>query len=311
MQQTHQPIVSVVIPSYKRAELIQRAVDSVLNQTMREIEVIVVDDNGLNTPAGEATCEKMQKYAGDSRVQYLRHEVNQNGSAARNTGIRAAKGKYIAFLDDDDAYFPQRFEKMCARMDQLDESWGACYSSYVKHMPNGRDQYSAEKNEGDLFIQALMRSLYLGSGSNLFFRRSAVEKIGFFDESYRRNQDLEYLVRILKEYKMAYVDEVLFEVFFDIRTEETTHVQRREREQLFRKNFARHLESLDKKQKKAILCMYDLDWIRACINHRKFGDAIVSMLHARIPLYVYIDYFKYALDRSKNNLSYGFVVKIR
>lgn len=311
MKQTDQPIVSVVIPSYKRAEVIQRAVDSVLNQTMQDIEVIVVDDNGLGTPAGLATAEKMQKYAGDSRVTYLQHEVNKNGSAARNTGIRAAKGKYIAFLDDDDAYLPQRFEKMCARMEQLDESWGACYSGYVKHMPNGGEQYSAEKNEGDLFLQALMRSLYIGSGSNLFFRRSAVEKVGLFDESYRRNQDLEYLVRILKEYKIAYVDDVLFEIFFDIRTDESTDAQRLERETLFRKNFAHHLENLSKKEKRAVLCMYELDWIRACINHRKFGDAVKTMLRARIPLYVYIDYFKYAVDRSKNHLSYGFVVKIR
>ena len=311
MDNNYQPMVSVIIPSYKRAGVIQRAVDSVLAQTIGEIEVIVVDDNGADTPDGIATAEKMEKYAGDKRVIYLRHEVNKNGSAARNTGIRAAKGRYIAFLDDDDAYFPERFEKMCARMDQLDESWGACYTGYVKHMPNGRDQLSAETNEGDLFVQALMRSLYIGTGSNLFFRRSVVEKIGFFDESYRRNQDLEYLVRVLKEYKIAYVDGILFEAFYDVRTVQLTDAQILDRENLFRANFAPHLEALDKKQKRAVVCMYDLDWIRSLISRRKFGEAVKTALRAKIPLYVYFNYLKYALDRSKNNSCYGFVVKIR
>lgn len=305
------PIVSVIIPTYKRAEIIHRAVDSVLKQTLREIEVIVVDDNGINTPEGTATAEKMRHYEGDSRVVYLRHEINKNGSAARNTGIRAAKGKYIAFLDDDDAYFPERFEKMVARMESLDESWGACYTGYVKHMPNGRDQFSAEKNEGDLFVQTLMRSLYIGTGSNLFFRRSAVEKVGPFNESYQRNQDLEYLVRILKEYKMAYVDGVLFEAFYDVRTSHPTDEQIRQREELFRSNFAPYLEGLDKKQRRAVQCMYDLDWIRSLISRRRFGEAIKTALKAKIPLYVYLNYFKYAVDRSKNNSSYGFVVKIK
>jgi len=305
------PIVSVIIPTYKRAEIITRAVDSVLKQTMREIEVIVVDDNGVDTPEGRVTCETMRRYEGDERVIYLRHEVNKNGSAARNTGIRAAKGKYIAFLDDDDAYFPERFEKMVARMECLDESWGACYTGYVKHMPNGRDQFSAETGEGNLFAQALMRSLYIGTGSNLFFRRSAVEAVGPFNESYRRNQDLEYMVRILKEYKIAYVDGVLFEAFYDVRTVNPTDTQIREREALFRANFAPYLEDLDKKDRRAVLCMYDLDWMRSLISRRRFGEAIKTALKARIPLYVYLDYFKYAVDRSKNNSCYGFVVKIR
>ena len=107
-------------------------------------------------------------------------------------------------LPDDDVYCPERLEKMCAKMDSLDDSWGACYTGYVKHQANGTEQYSSESVEGDVFVQALMRSFYIGTGSNLFFRRSVIEDIVLFDETFKRNQDLEYIVRVLKKYKIAF-----------------------------------------------------------------------------------------------------------
>ena len=97
----NQGLVSVIIPTHKGSENICRAVDSVLSQTYGSIEVIVVDDNGLGSEEQRKTEEAMGKYSGDSRVTYLTHKVNKNGSAARNTGLRASKGEYIAFS----AYF--------------------------------------------------------------------------------------------------------------------------------------------------------------------------------------------------------------
>lgn len=302
--------VSVIIPTYKRSEDIARAVDSVLAQTIDSFEVIVVDDNGIGTEGGEKTAQVMAAYADDPRVIYCRHEVNKNGAAARNTGIAVAKGEYIAFLDDDDTFRPERLQKMYDRMQSLDSSWGACYTGYVKHKTNGEDQYSGETNEGDLYVQALMRALYIGTGSNLFFSRAAVEDIGLFDVSFRRNQDLEYLARILKKYKMAYVDEVLMDAHYDIRTTHLTFEEHRQREQKFRENFAHHLEALPPKQKREVLIMYELDWARLCIAFKKYGAAVKTLLKARIPLKVYWRYFLYARDRSKTKKSYGFVVKL-
>lgn len=302
--------VSVIIPTYKRSEDICRAVDSVLNQTMTECEAIVADDNGIGTNEGNATALVMKKYQGNPRVVYLQHEVNKNGSAARNTGIRAAKGDYIAFLDDDDAYLPERLQKMCEKMDSLDESWGACYTGYVKHQANGTDQYSAEKVEGDIFVQTLMRSFYIGTGSNLFFRRSVIDDIGLFDESFKRNQDLEYLVRVLKKYKMAYVDEVLMEAFYDIRTNHLSLDQSIERENLFREKFSPYLSNLSNKQQREIQIMWDIDWIRILFGRKKYMMAIEQFNKAKIPVKVIKEYAKYALDRKKNNTCYGFVVRL-
>lgn len=174
-------------------------------------------------------------YIDSKRITYIQHEKNKNGSAARNTGIKVAKGKYISFLDDDDIYRPDRLEKMCSRMDALGDSWGACYTGYIKHQSSGQEQYSAEKVEGDVFVQALMRSFYIGTGSNLFFRRAVIDDIGLFDETFKRNQDLEYIVRVLKKYKIAYVDEFLVEKFHDIRTVNLSFAQSVEREKCIQK----------------------------------------------------------------------------
>lgn len=103
--------VSVIIPTYRRTEDITRALDSVLAQTLEAVEVIVVDDNGIGSECGIATETAMRPYIDSKRITYIQHEKNKNGSAARNTGIKVAKGKYISFLDDDDIYRPDRLEK--------------------------------------------------------------------------------------------------------------------------------------------------------------------------------------------------------
>lgn len=306
----HTVKISVIIPTYKRAEDIYRAVDSVLNQTLKDIEVIVVDDNGIETEHGKRTAQAMLRYKDDNRVIYLQHEVNKNGSAARNTGILAAKGEYIAFLDDDDVYRPERLEKMCEKMDKLDSSWGACYTGYIKHQPDGTEQFSDEKVEGDVFVQALMRSLFIGTGSNLFFRRSVVDDIGLFDESFRRNQDLEYLVRVLKKYKLAYVDGFLVEKYHDIRTANITYEQSLEREKNFRDKFSPHLAELTPKNRREVEIMWDIDWIRILINRRMFIEILKAVKKARIPFKVWFSYAKYAFARKKNKTSYGFVVRL-
>lgn len=302
--------VSVIIPTYKRNEDIVRAVDSVLAQTLRTFEVIVVDDNGINTEAGEKTARAMEKYKDDPRVFYIQHPVNKNGAAARNTGIENSRGRYISFLDDDDIYTPERLEKMVKRMDKLDSSWGACYTGYVKHQKNGIDQYSAETVEGDLFLQAVMKSLYIGTGSNLFFRREAINDIGLFDTSFRRYQDLEYLARILRKYKIAYVNGVLMEAFFDVRTSKSTFEKNVELEEMFRNKFKGYLSELTIKQQKEVVIMWDIDWMRYLIVKKKYYEALKMLTSGKVPIKVLIDYIGYVIDRRKNNTCYGFIVNL-
>lgn len=197
------PKVSVIIPTYKRPDKLDRAIESVLAQTYQNVDVIVVDDNEPDTEGRKLTEAKMAPYAGNPRVKYIRHEHNKNGSAARNTGARASDGKYIAFLDDDDIFYPEKIEAQVQRLEELPEEYAVCYTDAVCEKENGKISKLSEKREGDLYFDALTRELSFLAGSNMFIRKDAFDSIGGFDESFIRSQDKEIVTRLLKKYKIA------------------------------------------------------------------------------------------------------------
>ena len=147
----------------------------------------------------------MTPFFGNNRVKYVKHEKNKNGSAARNTGARISTSKYIAFLDDDDEFYPKKIEAQVNRLECLPSDYAVCYTDVVYEKENGKIVYSTEKREGDLFFEALTRELSFQAGSNLFIRKDAFDSIGGFDESFKRSQDKEIVTRLLKKYKIAYV----------------------------------------------------------------------------------------------------------
>src|SRR5262249_13181427 len=99
------PQFSVVIPVYNRADTLSRVLRSVLAQTFQDFEIVVVDDGSKDDP--KSVCDSFH----DPRIRYLRQE-NRGGGAARNAGIDAARGRFVAFLDSDDEFLPQHLERM-------------------------------------------------------------------------------------------------------------------------------------------------------------------------------------------------------
>lgn len=198
------PLVSVVIPTYKRPDKLPRAINSVLNQTIKDIEVIVVDDNNPDTDGRLMTEKIMSEYRSNPRVHYLKHPFNKNGSAARNTGAKASKSRYIAFLDDDDEFLTNKIELQIKCLSNKGEDWAVCYSKYYTKKENSRPVASRENSEGNLYFEALSQKICLAAGSNLLVKRTAFEEVGGFDESFVRNQDHELLTKLLKRFKIAY-----------------------------------------------------------------------------------------------------------
>lgn len=202
----HKELVSVIIPTYKRADTLPRAINSVLNQTYKRVEIIVVDDNDPSTLYRKNTENIMKQYENNINVHYVKHEKNKNGSAARNTGIRKSIGEYIMFLDDDDEFLPEKIDAQVEFFEKRDETWGACYTNYIRKKNGKIIVRGSEKREGYLLKEELMRNLFVHAGSNLMIRRSVVEEVKGFDESFVRNQDIEFLSRILINYKLGYID---------------------------------------------------------------------------------------------------------
>lgn len=198
-------LVSVIIPTYKRADMLCRAIDSALNQSYSNIEVIVVDDNNPNTDYRETTEKKVAAYKNDRRVKYIQHEKNRNGSAARNTGIKHSSGDYLCFLDDDDFFYRDKIEKQLQQLQLVDDT-DACCCDYIKNSKpviiEGKKDYSR-----DIFLLGNFPQT-----SGLLFTRKSIERLNGFDESYVRHQDLELLIRFFSEgYRMCKVDEILYE----------------------------------------------------------------------------------------------------
>lgn len=200
------PTVSVIIPTFGRPDTLVRAIRSVLDQTYQDVEAIVVDDNEPDTAERRATELQMRQFADNPRVRYIQHEHNRNGSAARNTGARNSTAEYLALLDDDDEFLPNKIEDQVNRMESLPESWAACYCKCRTEFLGIVKEGDNNTREGQLLVEALKREFGIMGCSNLLIRRSVFNEIGGFNEAFTRNQDPEILVRIFRKYKIAYCD---------------------------------------------------------------------------------------------------------
>lgn len=200
------PLVSIIITTYKGLDTIERAVKSALSQTYDNIEVIVVDDNGKGT-VEQLRTEALIKEKFHGKITYIPHNKNKNGSAARNTGIRAARGEYIALLDDDDAFRPTKIEKQVSAFNGRDERYAVCYTGLLVHFPDGRKKPQIPSEEGELFNTVIARKIQAPS-SVLMFKREAALSIGGFDESFARHQDWEFLDRLSEKYSIAVVADI-------------------------------------------------------------------------------------------------------
>ena len=184
----NKPLISVIIPTYKRAQFLSRAVDSVLNQTYSNVEVIVVDDNIPNSEFREQTEKVMEPYLKHSSIQYIRHPKNRNGAAARNTGITVSKGMYICFLDDDDWYLPDKL-KVQLRYLQEHPQFDAVYCGCERDGKVFRPY-----KEGDLSFEILSGVDIIYTNTILIKRESAIA-CGGWDERFCRNQEAVFLLR--------------------------------------------------------------------------------------------------------------------
>jgi len=214
------PTVSVITPTYNHAEELPRAINSVLAQTFEDFEYIVVDD--ASTDDTESVVDSYD----DERILYIRHEENMGGSAARNTGIEQARGRYIAFLDADDEWLPEKLAAQVECLEERTDEWVAVHCKYqsirsgadrslrkvISHIlrviGEGPPEPNARSGGEELIREVLTKRLSI-SGSTPMVRTDTVNKINGFDSSFSRHQDIEFLIRILKQWKLAFVDEPL------------------------------------------------------------------------------------------------------
>ena len=201
------PLVSVIIPTYNRGHLIKKAIKSVLNQTYKNLELIVVDD------ASTDNTEEIISTITNPNLIYIKQSSNLGPSVARNKGIEIAKGELIAFLDSDDQWYPEKLEKQINLLMNSDKSIGAVYC--------GMEFYDFKTNEriGEHIITVDIKNNFT-SGKyfltppmvTVLAYKNVLEEVGGLDSNLKANEDTDLAIKICKKYNFALVNEVLVKV---------------------------------------------------------------------------------------------------
>ncbi|MCC2256056.1 glycosyltransferase family 2 protein [Ruminococcus sp. CLA-AA-H200] len=220
------PMVSVIIPTYKRSNMLPRAIASVLSQTYSNIQVVVVDDNNPDTEYRKNTEALMAQYASDERIKYVKHSKNANGSVARNTGIKSSDGEIVAFLDDDDFFYPEKIEKQMAYLLQHPQ-FRAVYCGWDRD-----GEVVIPYDEGDLSYNILSGDHIILTNVIMMWKEDALA-CGGWDETFMRHQEAAFLLRYFRNGgTIGVVPEVLVEFDVSDRSNEAGNPHKHEEQTL-------------------------------------------------------------------------------
>jgi len=205
------PAVSVVIPAYNRAHCVAAAVDSAFAQTFKDFEIIVVDDG-----SSDGTGDVLETFG--ERIRLIRQD-NHGVSSARNAGVRAARGKWIAFLDSDDRWYPDKLERQIAALEKY--NCKICFTRSINHenaILRDIEFISSTLREPEIFyVENAVDSVCLSPRHPLIQTmvadRRLLETVGLFDESFPAAEDAELIFRLSFLSGFLYVDRPLVTIF--------------------------------------------------------------------------------------------------
>ncbi|HEY9857935.1 MAG TPA: glycosyltransferase family A protein [Candidatus Obscuribacterales bacterium] len=210
---SHFPLVSVIIPAYNAEPYIRQTLESVLVQTYQNIEVLVVDDGSQ-----DRTAEIVESFVQEDRRVHLFRQVNAGVAAARNLAIAHSQGEYIAPIDADDIWYPEKLEKQVQCMLRSGPEVGLVYtySVHIDEAGSILSQYKVDrtyKPEGSIY-SILVYFNFLDNASNPLIRRSCIDQVGGFDPQLRAQnaqgcEDWDFYLRIADAYEFRAVPEFL------------------------------------------------------------------------------------------------------
>lgn len=216
------PLVTAIVTTYNRPQMVQRAIRSVLAQTYKPLEIILAEEGS------DSSVEALLKDEGLSHIRYFSHDENKGLAAARNIGLREARGKYVAYLDDDDEWLPEKLEKQVRLAETRMKSCAVVYcgalvvSSAMELLGKNRPRL-----RGDIRTEIKEKGLSTIPSSCLF-RREALVKVGGFDEDLISHIDHDIWLQLAREeYAADCIDECLVRAYEHQRPRMTTNIQSR------------------------------------------------------------------------------------
>lgn len=298
-----EPLISVIIPTYNRCDTLERAIKSVLNQTYKNLEIIVVDDNANNKEFRNNTRELIKKY---ENIILVENKKNLGGGLTRNEGIKACSGELVAFLDDDDEYLPDKIKKQYELyLQHQNQNVGMiyCYANMV------RVDGSSYINKNDLEGTPLKENINccIAATSWWLCPKKALIDVGMFEDISSR-QDASLLTKLLlKGYTVYRVPEVLlnyywhngtgiskineksivaekqFKKIFDNHSDKISLEEKNEIDFIFHARLA-HLDLLLKNKKEAFDCLKKMCQLKKW--HKKNLQMLFGVIFNRTYIYI-------------------------
>jgi len=191
------PVVTALITTYNRAKYLTIAIESVLHQSFRDFELLILDNSSKDE------TESIVKGFNDARLNYIKHEP-LNISQARNLGVRKAAGEFVAFLDDDDEWLPQKLARQVAFFQKADPNVALVYGGFIRFDAEGHEFHTYEPWQRGKVLRSLLllEGEFTGSASNPMLRKSTVLELGGFDEEVRTGEDWELYLRLAEKYEV-------------------------------------------------------------------------------------------------------------
>jgi len=260
------PEISVVIPTYNREHTLRRAVQSVLGQTFTDFEVIVVDD--CSTDQTKNLVESFR----DKRIVYVRHDQNAGPGAARNTGIRRARGQLIAFLDSDDEWLPEKLRLQVEFLKGAPSSVeGVCTGYYLHLVRLGMTVEKVPSRPRSWLEEFLVRGCDLTPGTTFVGTARCFARVGLFDEELPRLQDGDWLIRYAKHYQLGLIRKPMARVYSHDRPRgekvEVSVVR-------FLQKRGRDLDQLGRYKKRKAQARLDLQVAEAYLREKRFDKGL-------------------------------------
>jgi glycosyltransferase involved in cell wall biosynthesis len=293
-------LVSVIIPTYKRSKRLSQAIKSVLKQTYKNIEIIVVDDNDPFSEHRLKTEDLMSEFVDNPKIKYIKHSKNKNGAAARNTGIRISNGAYISFLDDDDMYLSEKIEKQVRYLETHIKHGGV----YCGRIQNGKQIIGGI--EGDLTKDIILLS-FTPTTPALMFRSEKVKILEGFDENFKRHQDFEFLLRYFEIDTLGVVPEALVMIGQNEGENELHGEILEQTKETFLNEFNDKIEELSKNNKYFKKRVYSVHYAPVVFDHlsQKYLRKAISIYLKGVKLsflIFHITMFKYFIKYLKHFL---------
>lgn len=295
-------LVSVIIPTYKRSEMLIRAVQSALKQTYDKIEVIVVDDNDFNDEFSLLVQASLSEIS-DIRLRYIQQEKHINGAVARNVGICNAKGNYIAFLDDDDEWLPNKIETQKQLLDNLKDEYGAVSCLALKYKNGLLFSKDLPYSEENLHMKVLKLSVSIHTDTVLY-RKKCLDDAGYFNEALLRNQDVQLFLDFLVKYKIKLIPEYLINIHIDDGQNRPNTAKIISVKEMFFKSMRKHFDIYSRHIQKRLYASHYFEIVLVALREKKIGIALKYLLKINFNFFAYYDLLKKINLRQKTKIKY-------